>query len=74
MHLPILYRQFAADCRSLAATLTEPADKRALEVFAIAWDKIAENREAILRSNLNQSTSATSPATALARSLNIGVD
>jgi len=50
MHLLTLYRQFAADCRQLAATLTEPADKQALEMFAREWDRVAESREAILRS------------------------
>jgi hypothetical protein len=50
MHLVAQYRQFASDCRRLAATLTKPADKRALELFAIGWDKVADNREAMLRS------------------------
>jgi hypothetical protein len=45
------YRQFAADYRRLAAILTKPADKRALELFATVWDRAAENREAMLRSN-----------------------
>jgi len=63
MHMLTLYRQFAVDCRRLAATLTEPADKQALEVFATAWDKAAESREAFLsaakggHSSLNQPTS-----------------
>lgn len=35
------YRQFAEDCRKLAASLTIPADKQALELMAIAWDKVA---------------------------------
>jgi hypothetical protein len=50
MHLVAQYRQFATDYRRLAATLIEPADKQALELFAIVWDRIAENHEAMLRS------------------------
>jgi hypothetical protein len=50
MHLVARYRQFATDYRRLAATLIEPADKQALELFAIGWDRVAENRETILRS------------------------
>jgi hypothetical protein len=50
MHLVAQYRQFAADYRRLAATLTKPADKQAMELFAIGWDKVAKNREAMLRS------------------------
>jgi hypothetical protein len=48
MQLVAQYRQFATDYRRLAAMLTEPADKHALELFAIAWDRSAENREAML--------------------------
>jgi hypothetical protein len=44
------YRQFATDYRRLAARLTEPADQQALELFAVGWDRTAENREAMLRS------------------------
>jgi hypothetical protein len=61
MHLVAQYRQFATDYRRLAATLTKPADKQALELFATGWDRVAAKREAMLRSNLKQSTSATSP-------------
>jgi hypothetical protein len=50
MHLIAQYRQFATDYRRLAAMLTKPADKQALELFAIGWDRAAENREAMLRS------------------------
>jgi hypothetical protein len=49
LHLVALYRQFAADYRRLAATLTEPTDKQAMELFAAGWDRVAENREAMLR-------------------------
>jgi hypothetical protein len=30
--------------------LTKPADKQAMELFATGWDRIAENREAMLSS------------------------
>jgi hypothetical protein len=43
------YRRFARECRRLAAMLTEPADKQALELMAIGWDKTAERREAMRR-------------------------
>lgn len=44
------YRQFAGDCRRLAELLTKPADKQALELFAVGRDKIADDREAMLHS------------------------
>ena len=44
------YRRFARQSRRLAAALSEPADKRALELMATAWDKAADKREAMLRS------------------------
>ena len=50
MHLVAQYRQFATDYRRLAATLTKPADKQALELLATGWDRAAENREEMLRS------------------------
>jgi hypothetical protein len=50
MHLVTQYRQFAIGYRRLAATLTEPADKQAMELFAAGWDRVAENRAAIVRS------------------------
>jgi hypothetical protein len=42
------YRRFAEDCRKLAAKLTDAADKRATELMATAWDKVADQREAAL--------------------------
>jgi hypothetical protein len=42
------YRQFASEYRRLAARLTRTDDKEALELFAIGWDKIADNHEAML--------------------------
>jgi hypothetical protein len=48
MHLVSQYRQFASDCRRLASLLAKPDDKHALELFAIGWDKVANDREAML--------------------------
>jgi hypothetical protein len=42
------YRQFAKDCRTLAATLTNPTDKHGMELMATAWDKVANQREAMI--------------------------
>lgn len=36
------YRRFADECRRLAAALTKPADKRAMELMATGWDKTAD--------------------------------
>jgi hypothetical protein len=43
------YRKFAEDCRALAAKLTDPDDKRAVELMAAAWNKVANEREAMLK-------------------------
>jgi hypothetical protein len=40
------YRELAEECRELAAKLSNPEDKRALEQIASAWDTIADKREA----------------------------
>lgn len=43
------YRRFARQSRRLAAALSEPADKRALELMAKGWEKAADKREALQR-------------------------
>jgi hypothetical protein len=43
------YRKFAEDCRALAAKLIDPQDKRAVELMAAAWNKVANEREAMLK-------------------------
>ncbi|HTV87765.1 MAG TPA: hypothetical protein VME41_02005 [Stellaceae bacterium] len=48
------YRRFARQSRRLAAALSEPADKRALELMAKGWDKTAEKREAMQRRAVQQ--------------------
>jgi hypothetical protein len=44
------YRRFARQSRRLAAALSEPADKRALELMAKGWVNAADKREAMHRS------------------------
>ena len=39
------YKQYAKDCRTLAAQITQPEDKMALEEIAKAWEKVAALRE-----------------------------
>lgn len=48
------YRRFARQSRRLAAALSEPADKRALELMAEGWDKCAEKLEAMQRGEEQQ--------------------
>ena len=49
------YREFAERCRELAAVLSNPKDRQALELMASSWDKAAEQREALLQSENNKS-------------------
>ena len=44
------YRQFARACRELASKLTDPKDKHATKWMAETWEKIANEREALLLS------------------------
>jgi hypothetical protein len=46
------YREFAEDCRMLAKGISNPDDKRAVEMMATAWDKVADQREAALKRGL----------------------
>ena len=39
------YKQHAKECRTLAAQITQPEDKTALEEMAKAWDKMAALRD-----------------------------
>jgi hypothetical protein len=36
------YRRFADECRRLAAAMTTPADKCAMELMAKGWDRTAD--------------------------------
>ena len=48
------YREFAARCREMAVKMTDPQDRRALELQAIAWEKVANEREAKLKGGEHQ--------------------
>jgi hypothetical protein len=64
------YRGFAEDCRKLAAELADPGDKRAMALMAAAWDKVANEREAVLKSRLPlENAEAISVGAALESSL-----
>jgi hypothetical protein len=39
------YRKYAKECHELAAMLTNPKDKRAVEIMAAAWGGSANERE-----------------------------
>jgi hypothetical protein len=43
------YRQYAEQCRKLAAGMSTAEDKKAIEEMAAAWEKVAAQREAALR-------------------------
>ena len=48
------YRRLASEYRRLAALVTRTDDKEALELFAIGWDKIADNHDAMPRNRAGQ--------------------
>ena len=48
-------QQFAASCRELAAKITDPKDKLAVELMAEAWDKVANDRDVALKRGLDPS-------------------
>lgn len=43
------YRKHARDCEAMAARLTRDDDKRAMLMIAAAWNKVADEREAMLQ-------------------------
>jgi hypothetical protein len=45
------YRKFAEECRALAAKMNNANDKRAVELMAQAWDKVADEHEAAAAKN-----------------------
>ena len=49
MKTVVEYRKFAEDCRELAAKLSNADDRRAVLLMATAWEKVANEREAQLR-------------------------
>jgi hypothetical protein len=44
MHLVTKYRQFEQACRSMAAKVTKPDDKKALDLLAGVWATLAAER------------------------------
>jgi hypothetical protein len=47
------YRLYAEECRRLAAKTARPEDKQALETIARAWERVADEREALLLSQID---------------------
>ncbi len=45
MEKVLQYAQFAKECRTLAANLTNPDYKRVLEIMAHAWEAVAKERQ-----------------------------
>jgi len=59
------YRRLASEYRRLAALVTRTDDKEALELFAIGWDKIADNHDAMFQNRAGRTdlmNGKTSPA------------
>jgi len=46
------YRLYAEECRRLAVNTARPEDKQALETIARAWERVADEREALLLSQI----------------------
>jgi hypothetical protein len=42
------YLRYARECREMAARMSNPNDRKALELQAAAWEKIAKAREEVL--------------------------
>ena len=42
------FRDYARQCRDMAARMDDAADRRSLELQAQAWDKVADARETAL--------------------------
>jgi len=57
------YRQLAEDCRKLAIKLANPDDRRALEMIATSWDRVADQREGALKKGLAVQPPPTDEAT-----------
>jgi hypothetical protein len=52
------YQLFAAWCREMATRITDTEDKRAVELMAEAWEKIAGDRESVLKRGQEPSSTA----------------
>lgn len=49
------------ECRELAARLTDPRDRHALELMAAGWEKVVREREAAQQANVLQKPPDVSP-------------
>jgi hypothetical protein len=49
-------RVYAEGCRKLAATMSQPEEKQALETMARAWEDAANKREAQLLKQIDRQT------------------
>ena len=54
------YRLYAEESRRLAAKMARPEDKQALETIARAWDRVADEREALLLKQIDSGGDSTS--------------
>jgi hypothetical protein len=57
MKTVVEYRQFAKDCRELAArlrSLCDSKERQALTLMSAAWEKVADQREASLQEQLKR--------------------
>jgi hypothetical protein len=53
MKLVAQYRQFAKECRKLAVVTDAPEAKQILESMARAWERVANEREHLLRNQVD---------------------
>jgi hypothetical protein len=53
MKLVAQYRQFAEECRKLAAEINQLGGKQSLESMARAWERVANERERQLREQID---------------------
>jgi hypothetical protein len=53
MKLVAKYRQFAEECRKLAGINDDFQSKQTLESMARAWERVASEREALLRKRVD---------------------
>jgi hypothetical protein len=56
------YRLYAEECRKLTARVPRPEDKQSLEAMSRAWERLANEREAMLLKQVDGSTGVDSAA------------
>jgi hypothetical protein len=50
------YRLYAEECRKLAVKAARPEDRQALETMGRAWERLANEREAMLLEQVDRSS------------------